>query len=464
MSPTRELAIQTHKNALKLLYKTGLKCSVVYGGAKYWSQKKQFAQDGTDFLCATPGRLLHFIQDGAIMLNKIQHFILDEADTMITMGFEQSISDIFRCLDMTNKVQILMFSATFEGSMQKIAQKYLSSQYLFITVGIVGSTAKLVKQEIIQVQTYHKKTKCLELVKEKLSDGNDVKILIFVDKKVDAQNLELELAMHNIESMSIHGGRKQNEREHALSLFRTGSTPVLVATDVASRGLDIPKVTYVINYDLPRGHGGFQTYVHRVGRTGRCGNEGAAISFMNHLDSQLASALYKELKNAGQQPPPFLGALASGQRFTRKWDNNGNNNNNYYTGNQKFAATDNRQKTKNTQQSFSEWAKHKNDNNVDDDNDDSNNDDSNNDNNNSNDNSNNKNNNDPSVVMAVNPDNNGNNNINSKFNSNNNASFNDDDNDSFDDDNKVNPDKNIDTNNNKNKNNNNNDNDSDWDD
>merc|ERR1719474_1821823 len=203
--------------------------------------------------------------------------------------------------------QTLMFSATFPLEIQKLAQDFLSD-YIFVAVGRVGSTNQFIDQKLKFVDDYDKTGKLVEIVNAmpKTDAGSNPLTLIFVEKKRDAARVEKELIRSGYDAMSIHGDRTQREREHALKMFRSGKVSLLVATDVASRGLDIPNVLYVINYDLPNN---IDSYVHRIGRTGRCGNNGNAISFVNEQNKPVIKPLMELLKESKSEIPQWFADL-----------------------------------------------------------------------------------------------------------------------------------------------------------
>merc|ERR1712228_548441 len=205
------------------------------------------------------------------------------------------------------KRQTLMFSATFPLEIQKLAQDFLYD-YIFVAVGRVGSTNTFIEQKLKYVEEYDKTAKLVEVVNgmTKTDKGTNPLTLIFVEKKRDAARVEKELIRSGYDAMSIHGDRSQREREHALKMFRQGKVSLLVATDVASRGLDIPNVMFVINYDLPNN---IDSYVHRIGRTGRCGNHGNAISFVNETNKPVIKSLMQLLKESKSDIPQWFADL-----------------------------------------------------------------------------------------------------------------------------------------------------------
>ena len=304
LSPTRELAIQIHEEARKFAYKTGCRAVVVYGGAPAAEQFREMER-GCDILIATPGRLIDLIDRAKVGLAKCEYLALDEADRMLDMGFEPQIRQLVEQRDMprTGERQTMLFSATFPKEIQRMASDFLHD-YVFLTVGRVGSSTELINQTVCYVPSYYDKTQMLL----DLTEAVPGLTLVFVETKRGADQLEDFLCEQGKPATSIHGDRTQQEREAALKSFRAGRTPILVATDVAARGLDIPHVTHVVNFDLPTD---IDDYVHRIGRTGRAGKKGQATALFGDKDAGIARALMDVMSEAGQEVPSFLGGFAS---------------------------------------------------------------------------------------------------------------------------------------------------------
>jgi len=301
LAPTRELATQIYDEARKFIYRTGLRAVVVYGGADIRWQLRQI-QNGCDILVATPGRLVDLYDRGNISLSCIRFLTLDEADRMLDMGFEQQIRYVVEKTGMpeSSKRITLMFSATFPKAIQKLAADFLRKDYIFLTVGRVGSTTENITQQFEFCEDDQKKDL---LIKYLMEMGSEHLTLIFTKTKKDADELEMYLMNKGFKATSIHGDRSQRQREFALRNFKSGVSPILVATDVAARGLDIPDVAQVINYDLPEN---IDDYVHRIGRTGRAGNKGRAIAFFTYKNRNIAQELIQLLKDANQEVPTRL--------------------------------------------------------------------------------------------------------------------------------------------------------------
>ncbi|XP_045349482.1 probable ATP-dependent RNA helicase DDX4 isoform X7 [Leopardus geoffroyi] len=305
VAPTRELITQIYLEARKFSFGTCVRAVVIYGGTQLGHSIRQIVQ-GCNILCATPGRLMDIIGKEKIGLRQVRHLVLDEADRMLDMGFGPEMKKLISCPGMPSKEQrqTLMFSATFPEEIQKLAGEFLKSDYLFVAVGQVGGACRDVQQTILQVGQYSKREKLVEI----LRNIGDERTMVFVETKKKADFIATFLCQEKISTTSIHGDREQREREQALGDFRCGKCPVLVATSVAARGLDIENVQHVINFDLPST---IDEYVHRIGRTGRCGNTGRAISFFDpESDNHLAQPLVKVLSDAQQDVPAWLEEIA----------------------------------------------------------------------------------------------------------------------------------------------------------
>lgn len=268
VTPTRELAIQIDESFKAYGRHTGLTCTVIFGGV---NQNPQTAtlQKGVDILIATPGRLLDLMNQGFITLKDIEYFVLDEADRMLDMGFIHDIRKIIAALPA--KRQSLFFSATMPPEIVKLAGTILH-QPKMVEVTPSASTVDIIKQSVYFVDKGNKNALLLDILKDK-----SIKTaLVFTRTKHGADKVVRFLLKHNIKAEAIHGNKAQNARQRALNNFKDQTTRVLVATDIAARGIDVDDLGFVINYEIPNVP---ETYVHRIGRTGRAGAEGTAVSF-----------------------------------------------------------------------------------------------------------------------------------------------------------------------------------------
>lgn len=313
LAPTRELATQIYDEARKFAYRSRMRPAVVYGGSNIVEQMRELDR-GCHLLVATPGRLADMLARGKIGLNNCRYLVLDEADRMLDMGFEPQIRRIVQedTMPPTGERQTLMFSATFPKEIQILARDFLSN-YIFLAVGRVGSTSENITQKIVWVEEQDKRSYLLDLLQASSFSDPSALTLVFVETKKGADMLEEYLHNMGYPVTSIHGDRSQREREDALRRFRAGKAPILVATAVAARGLDIPHVKHVINFDLP---GDVEEYVHRIGRTGRMGNLGLATSFFNNKNHNLVRDLVSLLIEANQELPPFLDDMISEPRYS----------------------------------------------------------------------------------------------------------------------------------------------------
>ncbi|XP_029372251.1 ATP-dependent RNA helicase DDX3X-like isoform X6 [Echeneis naucrates] len=304
LAPTRELALQIYDEARKFSYRSRVRPCVVYGGADIGQQIRDLER-GCHLLVATPGRLVDMMERGKIGLDYCNYLVLDEADRMLDMGFEPQIRRIVEQDTMPHKGirQTMMFSATFPKEIQILARDFLE-EYIFLAVGRVGSTSENITQKVVWVEESDKRSFLLDLLS---ATGKDSLTLVFVETKKGADALEDFLYREGYACTSIHGDRSQRDREEALNQFRSGKCPILVATAVAARGLDISNVKHVINFDLPSD---IEEYVHRIGRTGRVGNLGLATSFFNDKNGNITKDLLDILVEAKQEVPSWLESLA----------------------------------------------------------------------------------------------------------------------------------------------------------
>ncbi|MBL7740306.1 MAG: DEAD/DEAH box helicase [Chitinophagaceae bacterium] len=273
LTPTRELAIQIEESFRAYGRHLDLKHLVIFGGVSQYNQVAALRR-GVDILVATPGRLLDLMQQRHISLQDIKYFVLDEADRMLDMGFVQDVRRIIAKLPA--KRQTLFFSATMPPEIQQLANMILTSP-VKVEVTPVSSTADTIQQHLYHVEKMNKRPLLIHLLKH--SADTIPTALVFTRTKHGADRIAKDLKKAGIHAEAIHGNKSQNARQLALSNFKTRRTRILVATDIAARGIDIDDLTHVINYDLPNIP---ETYVHRIGRTGRAGASGIAISFCDY--------------------------------------------------------------------------------------------------------------------------------------------------------------------------------------
>ncbi|XP_037928618.1 probable ATP-dependent RNA helicase DDX43, partial [Teleopsis dalmanni] len=301
LAPTRELALQIEKEVNKYSFR-GMKAVCIYGGGSRRDQINDF-QKGAECIICTPGRLNDLVQAKVIDVTTITYLILDEADRMLDLGFEPQIRKIL--LDIRPDRQTVMTSATWPAGVRRLAESYMKDP-IQVYVGSLDLTAThTVKQVIEFVEEDQKFNVVLRFLKRLM--GSD-KVIIFCGKRTRADDLSSELCLEGLSTQCIHGSRDQADREQAIADISSGDIQVLVATDVASRGLDIDDITHVINFDFPRN---IEEYVHRVGRTGRAGRSGTSISYITRSDWGIAKDLIRILEEAGQEVPEELHRMSN---------------------------------------------------------------------------------------------------------------------------------------------------------
>jgi ATP-dependent RNA helicase RhlE len=282
LTPTRELAIQIDESFAAYGKHTGLKHAVIFGGVSQFNQTAQLRK-GVDILIATPGRLLDLIAQKYVNLKDIKMFVLDEADRMLDMGFIHDVRKIIAILP--EKRQTLFFSATMPPEITRLSSSILTNP-VRVEVAAVSSTAENVDQHIYLVEKNDKRQLLIHLLK----NGTIHNALVFTRTKYGADKIVKELFRANIKADAIHGNKTQAARQKALNNFKEGKTRVLVATDIAARGIDIEDLSHVINFELPNIP---ETYVHRIGRTGRAGNSGSALSFCDMEERAFLRDIHK---------------------------------------------------------------------------------------------------------------------------------------------------------------------------
>ncbi|CAN1853222.1 DEAD-box ATP-dependent RNA helicase 46, partial [Linum perenne] len=317
LSPTRELATQIQAEAVKFGKSSRISCTCLYGGAPKGPQLGQLDR-GTDIVVATPGRLNDILEMRRVSLGQVSYLVLDEADRMLDMGFEPQIRKIVK--EVPARRQTLMYTATWPKEVRKIAADLLVNP---VQVNI-GSVDELVANksitQYIEVLAPMEKHRRLEQILRSQEPGS--KVIIFCSTKKMCDQLARNLT-RQFGAAAIHGDKSQSERDYVLNQFRSGRAPLLVATDVAARGLDVKDIRVVINYDFPTG---VEDYVHRIGRTGRAGATGIAYTFFGEQDAKHAADLIKVLEGASQRVPPEIRDMAlrgGGMSKLRRWGNGG---------------------------------------------------------------------------------------------------------------------------------------------
>ncbi|RLV94512.1 ATP-dependent RNA helicase DBP3 [Spathaspora sp. JA1] len=302
ISPTRELALQIYDNLVDLTAKTSINCVAIYGGVSKDDQIKKLRN--ANVVVATPGRLLDLINDGAVDLSDIDYLVLDEADRMLEKGFEEDIKSIIGNTKSESR-QTLMFTATWPKEVRELANTFMKTP-VKVSIGDRDelSANKRITQIVEVVQRFDKEKLLLNLLRKYQSGANkNDKILIFALYKKEAGRIEMLLKRNNYHVAAIHGDLSQQQRTQALGAFKTGESSLLLATDVAARGLDIPNVKVVINLTFPLT---VEDYVHRIGRTGRAGQTGIAHTLFTEEEKHLSGALCNVLRSANQPVPDEL--------------------------------------------------------------------------------------------------------------------------------------------------------------
>lgn len=333
LAPTRELAQQIQKVAHEFGSNTMIRNTCIFGGSPKGPQARDLER-GVEIVIATPGRLIDFLEKGTTNLGRCTYLVLDEADRMLDMGFEPQIRKIIQQIRPDR--QVLMWSATWPKQVQALAEEFLVN-YVQVNIGGLSLSANHnIKQVVEVMDDSEKEDKLNNLLKQIASDRNN-KIIVFVETKKKVDDITKCVKSEGFAAISIHGDKSQPERDYVLNEFRTGKFSILVATDVAARGLDVEDVKYVINYDYPNSS---EDYVHRIGRTGRCSQIGTAYTFFTTNNQRQAKGLISVLEEAGQAVNVKLQDLAQNSRNMQtgrnRWNqrNKVNNTyNNYYNDN-----------------------------------------------------------------------------------------------------------------------------------
>eukprot|EP00092_Neocalanus_flemingeri_P012179 GFUD01013132.1.p1 GENE.GFUD01013132.1~~GFUD01013132.1.p1 ORF type:complete len:474 (+),score=151.63 GFUD01013132.1:105-1526(+) len=303
LAPTRELAQQIQEVAQQFGASSRLKNTCVFGGAPKGPQLRDI-ENGAEIVIATPGRLIDFLEAGKMNLRRTTYLVLDEADRMLDMGFEPQIRKIIEQIRPDR--QVLMWTATWPREVQQLANDFLHHSYLHINIGASELSANHNILQIVDVcEDWQKEDKLAKLLDE-IGCEAGAKILVFVETKRKADELTRLMRKDGWPAMCIHGDKQQKERDWVLGEFKTGSTAILVATDVAARGLDVDDVKFVINYDYPNNS---EDYIHRIGRTGRKGNTGTSYTLFTPNNAPKAKDLVSVLSEAKQVVNPKLQEL-----------------------------------------------------------------------------------------------------------------------------------------------------------
>lgn len=325
LTPTRELAAQILDNIKDYSINLNIKSTVIFGGVNQNPQKRAL-NAGIDILVATPGRLLDLEQQKALSLKHIDILVLDEADRMLDMGFIRDIKKVIALLP--KKRQNLLFSATFSKEIKKLANDFLINPKL-VEATPENTTVEKIKQRVIRVDRARKTELIIKLVK----DGNWSQVLVFTRTKHGANRLSQKMDKKGISSAAIHGNKTQGARTKALKGFKDGSIRVLVATDIAARGLDIPLLPHVVNFELPNIA---EDYVHRIGRTGRAGANGEALSlvcidenaYLKGIERLIGMQIESEMISGFEVDPSIKAEDPNPQRRNQRNRNKGGNNRN----------------------------------------------------------------------------------------------------------------------------------------
>ncbi|CAE6911433.1 dbp2 [Symbiodinium natans] len=312
LAPTRELANQIHSEVVRFTEGTRIRSTAVFGGVPRYGQAADLRR-GVEILIATPGRLLDFLEAGTTNLKRITYLTLDEADRMLDMGFEPQIRKVVSQIRPDR--QTLMWSATWPKEIQRLARDFCREDPVKLTIGTEElSLNPNIEQQIEVVGEYEKRDRFMSWIKSVAAD--ETKVLVFTETKRGADSLCRELQYQNLSANAIHGDKEQRQRDRTLFDFKSGRCNILIATDVAQRGLDIKDVAFVVNYDVPKT---LEDYIHRIGRTARGGAKGTAVTFFP-ADAytpdmiRMARAISKAVRDVGQVPPKELLDLGGSRR------------------------------------------------------------------------------------------------------------------------------------------------------
>lgn len=350
LTPTRELAAQILDNIKEYSVNLNLKSTVIFGGVNQNPQKRAL-NAGIDILVATPGRLLDLEQQRALSLSKVDILVLDEADRMLDMGFVRDIKKVIALLP--NKRQNLLFSATFSREIKQLANEFLTNPVL-VEATPENTTVEKISQRVIRVDKVKKTDLLIKLIK----DGEWSQVLVFTRTKHGANRLSTKMEKKGITSAAIHGNKTQGARTKALKGFKDGNVRVLVATDIAARGLDIPLLPHVVNFELPNIA---EDYVHRIGRTGRAGANGEALSlvcvdenaYLKGIERLIGMQLDSSMVKGYEVDPTIKAEDPNPQRRNQR--SGGNRNNRGGNSNNKSRSSASRSKGSNNGSSASKY-------------------------------------------------------------------------------------------------------------
>ncbi|ETN42484.1 ATP-dependent RNA helicase dbp2 [Cyphellophora europaea CBS 101466] len=303
LAPTRELAVQIQQEVTKFGKSSRIRNTCVYGGVPKGGQIRDLAR-GVEVCIATPGRLIDMLEAGKTNLRRVTYLVLDEADRMLDMGFEPQIRKIIGQIRPDR--QTLMWSATWPKDVRQLASDYLND-YIQVNIGSMDLSANHRITQIVEVVSEFEKRDRMTKHMEAVMEDRENKILIFTGTKRVADEITRFLRQDGWPALSIHGDKQQQERDWVLNEFKTGKSPIMVATDVASRGIDVRDITHVLNYDYPNNS---EDYVHRIGRTGRAGRKGTAITLFTTDNAKQARDLVSVLTESKQQIDPRLAEMA----------------------------------------------------------------------------------------------------------------------------------------------------------
>ncbi|CAH2240339.1 ATP-dependent RNA helicase DBP2-like isoform X2 [Pararge aegeria] len=322
LAPTRELAQQIQSVAQAYSAHGCIRNTCLFGGSPKGPQARDLER-GVEIVIATPGRLIDFLERGTTNLRRCTYLVLDEADRMLDMGFEPQIRKIIEQIRPDR--QVLMWSATWPKEIQALAEDFLND-YIKVNIGSLNLSANNNIKQIIEVCEEHEKEAKLSNLLKEISSEKDNKVIVFVETKKKVDDIARSVRRNGYKALAIHGDKSQPERDAVLTEFRNGATTILIATDVAARGLDVEDVKFVVNFDYPNSS---EDYIHRIGRTGRCQQSGTAYTYFTSGDARQARALVAVLRETGQNPPARLNDMAknnnnnsSRNRWQQRKENN----------------------------------------------------------------------------------------------------------------------------------------------